>query len=60
MPTISKFLDFDILVSAISGTTISEVKTTISMVNIGIRYRSFFVTYDIVGRSCQYRDIRIS
>ena len=41
MPTISKFLDYDIGVSAISGTTISEVNTTISMVNIGIQYRSF-------------------
>ena len=58
--TISKFLDDDIVVSAISGTTISVVKTTISMVNIGVRYRSFLVTYDIVGRSCQYRYIRIS
>jgi hypothetical protein len=62
MPTISKFLDYDIVVSAISVTTISVVKTMISMVNTGILYRSFLVTYDIrvVGRSCQYWYIRIS
>ena len=60
MPTISRFLDYDIVVSAISGTTISKVKTKISMVNIGMRYRRFLVTYDIVGRSCPYRDIWIS
>jgi hypothetical protein len=58
-PPISKFLAFDIVVSAISGFTISKVKTAISMVNIGIRYCSFLVTYDIVGRSCQYRYLRI-
>ena len=29
------------------------------MVNIGIQYHRFLVTYDIVGRSCQYRYIRI-
>ncbi len=51
MPLISKFWAFNIVVSAISGSVISKVKTMISMVNIGIQYRGFLVTYDIVGLS---------
>jgi hypothetical protein len=31
-----------LVVSAMSGSTILKVKTAISMVNIGIRYRSFW------------------